>query len=112
MITKKCEWCEKEFTTKHNAQKFCNANCNRKAQNAKQYNAIKVCVCACCEKEFTTLRRRTYCSDECRLFADGRGKKERKKQKAAPKLTLAEVNARARAEGLTYAQYVAKYGLC
>lgn len=106
---KKCEWCDKPFEPTGNAQKFCSKNCARKAFNARMYNKEKVIVCENCGKEFTTFRRKTYCSDECRLMSYGRVKKQRKKEPPKPKLTLAQVNAMARAEGLSYGQYMTKF---
>jgi ribosomal protein L20 len=52
-----------------------------------------------------------YCCTECRkeaaLSRTISGRKKRAKRKAH---ALAEINAAARSEGLTYGQYVAKYG--
>lgn len=52
-----------------------------------------------------------YCCTECRkeaaLSRTISGRKKRAKKRAA---ALAEINAAARSEGLTYGQYVAKYG--
>ena len=108
---KNCEWCEKPYEPTGNAQKYCCTNCNRKAHNARMYNKDKVCICEVCEKEFTTLRRKSYCSNACRMVANGRGLKEKKaaQKKTKPKMTLAQVNALARAEGLTYGQYMARH---
>lgn len=56
---------------------------------------------------FESDRKKKYCSDDCRIRAYRKSLARRKK----PKLTLAEVNALARAEGLNYGLYVAKYDL-
>ncbi len=77
--------------------------------------------CLICGWQLTGTQSK-YCSDECRREAaamkqaekNERYKKphavERKKAKK-PLLSLAQVNELARAEGLNYGQYCAKYGL-
>lgn len=106
---KTCEWCDKKFEPKGNAQKFCSKSCAKKAFNARMYNKEKVVVCEECGKEFTTFRRKIYCSAECRLMSYGRIKKVKKTVQTKPQMTLAQVNAMARAEGLSYGQYMTKF---
>lgn len=86
--------------------------------------------CGWCGKEYDSGRKNTkYCCDECRKAAAVKGKKEREKkyrkrrvEEAKKKLnrnrkpnaeglSLSEVNALAREEGLTYGKYLAKHGL-
>jgi hypothetical protein len=76
---------------------------------ASRYSVEKICVCENCGKEFTTMRRKSYCSNECRFEANGQKRKKANQMKFKPKYTLAQVNALARAEGLTYGQYMARY---
>lgn len=82
-----------------------------------------------CGKALTG-RQRSYCSSECRRQAIKKQKAEYRKaydvqfkkpkaEATTPKKRgrqkktdpIAEINAKARAEGLTYGQYVGKYGL-
>ena len=110
--TKKvCPCCGEEFETKksengnsRNAQKYCSPQCRKKY--ASRAYELKDCTCRWCGKDFKAPKRRKYCSDECRLYANGRGKRKSKTNK-----TLIEVAQLAHKEGLTYGQYVAKYGL-
>ena len=82
----------------------------------------KVCNCAYCGKTFIPKNsKQKYCSVACR---DKNKKKrikenpdkytyyrERKTRRKAKGTDLGRINEKARAEGLTYGQYVAKYGL-
>jgi ribosomal protein L20 len=82
--------------------------------------------CKWCGSEYQTERKNTrYCSDECRKASEKKAKKEterryqeRKLEKArkrlkldADRLSISDVNALARAEGLTYGKYLAKHGM-
>ena len=74
-----------------------------------------------CGKDFEASGKRAFCSDECRKIAQKKRTAEAdagyKKYKAPkrkitkPKLSIAQINELARAEGLNYGQYVGKYGL-
>lgn len=109
---KACEWCGKAFETIHNGQKYCSAECGKEMYKVRMYKTERVLVCGWCEKEFVSMRKKTYCSNECRYEANGRKRKQTaKSKKTKPKFTLAQVNAMARAEGLSYGQYMAKYSL-
>ena len=79
--------------------------------------------CRHCKKEFeTALPHKAFCCDRCRLEAvSERRKLEHKKKKPEEKkpektqvkgyMTLEEVAKAARAEHLTYGQYVTKHGI-
>jgi ribosomal protein L20 len=82
--------------------------------------------CEWCKKDFEPPRRCTkYCSSECRKAAVAKAATERaekrklkdlenarkKLERNADKLSISEVNALAREEGLTYGKYLAKHGL-
>ena len=102
-VIKECEWCGKEFVRRRNSQKYCSAKCRNANRNHRLYDEGKTCLI--CLKPLPKGRSK-YCSDEC--F---------KKIKTVPKFTptekkstIAEINAKARAEGLSYGQYMAKYG--
>ena len=105
-----CPVCGKVFARTYNAQKFCSIKCRDKAYRNSRAPKRVVLECLWCGKEFETDRRRKYCCDKCRQKANNS-----LKRKPAPRkkvnLTLAKINELARAEGLNYGQYVAKYGL-
>ena len=67
-------------------------------------------LCGNCRKPLAQSKRK-YCCNACRLEYESlktiSGRSRRAKKRAS---ALAEVNAAARSEGLTYGQYVAKYG--
>ena len=102
-VIKNCEWCGKEFEGKKGVQKFCSAKCRNANRRHLLCREEKTCVI--CYKVLPKGRSK-YCSDEC--F---------KQIKTVPKFTptekkstIAEINAKARAEGLSYGQYMTKYG--
>lgn len=115
--TQACEWCGEPFVAIRYNQKCCTRECAYELYKARVYKTEKTCICGYCEKEFKTMRKRTYCSSECRIAANGQKQRvadrklKAKRDKSKPKFTLAQVNAMARAEGLTYGQYMAKYSL-
>lgn len=119
-----CQNCGKEFAQKfRSSEKFCSTFC-RKFYHRQEKPAYK--VCEICGKGFEGKAQR-YCSPECRYQAQlerqraykvnfkkpqAEVKEEHKKKRGRKKkLSLAEINELARAEGLNYGQYVAKYGL-
>ena len=78
-------------------------------------------ACPVCGKKFRPIRTQVYCGGECAYKAKIRREEARnseykkyvaptRKQKK-PKLTLAQINELARAEGLNYGAYCAKHGL-
>lgn len=102
--------CGKTFITDKNAKKYCSEKCYRMANRKKYIEKITEQTCAFCGKTFSHSKKKKYCSDLCRQKANGRGLgKPRKKGK--PSMTIEQVAVAARAEGLSYGQYVAKYGL-
>ena len=116
IITKICKCCGKPFETDKNSQGLCSQECRIESIKTKQkeYHMRKrlsqTQICDYCGKEFHNGRRRQYCSNECRLAANGRGDiKQYEIKKIKPKLSIGEVNKLAREEGLTYGEYCAKY---
>lgn len=109
-----CKQCGKEFERGkgigNNARKYCSDKCRRKywrdSDNRVKYHIPKTCTCAWCGIVFEAEQKRSYCCYECRI-ASYRGKSLRKSN--AEK--IAKINQLARDEGLSYGQYVAKYGL-
>ncbi len=70
----------------------------------------KTAICPVCQTVFEPKSASKYCSAKCRLKANGR-MSPKPRQRKKPSLSLAQINELARAEGLNYGQYVAKYGL-
>lgn len=67
--------------------------------------------CVICNKPLP-MSRTKYCSNQCRIDDRAKGGKKAKLKQAKKKAAeFADINEAARAEGLTYGQYVAKYGL-
>lgn len=105
---KKCPVCGKAFTAEKNGIKFCSPECKKKASGTPQKK-----TCEYCMAELPPFRKK-YCSDECYLMANGIRKDRTGKfryKKTKRKLPIADINEKARAEGLTYGQYVAKYNI-
>ena len=81
-VVKTCAWCGKEFVRQKGAQKFCSVRCRN---------------------ESTTKRVTEY----CRQY---RRSKRPRKGDLSNREKLAEINQKAREEGLTYGQYMQKHG--
>ena len=104
-----CPVCGKEFIRETNAQVYCSEKCRRIYNRRKPMNDnLKEYTCAYCGKTFKWDRKKTYCSDECRLQANGRRQRKPRKPKCLP---MHEIEELARKENLSYGQVVAKYGL-
>ena len=110
----KCPWCGKEFERKQSAQKYCCAECRKKAgkhvmrQNQmRQYKSSKLFECGWCGLMFESKTKEEYCCEECRKKAENRKKKRAKKKT----LSLEEVAVLSREAGLSYGEYVMKYRL-
>lgn len=132
----KCLNCGKDFkfTFRASSRKYCSRECcisyNNKMtrEKAKRHGVKKETHCVICGKELTG-RQRAYCSPGCSYqskinYLKDRNKDEYKKPKAEVKEepkrkrgrpkkvpTINDINALAKAEGLTYGQYCAKHGL-
>ena len=119
-----CLNCGKEIKTTFREQttKFCSKECCQIFHRLKKYYKK---YCKICGKELEKPKR-DYCSPECvKQARDERRAKEReeckkpkaevkepkKRDRPKKKLTLAQINELARAEGLNYGQYCAKHKL-
>ena len=81
----------------------------------------RVRTCEMCGNKFVGRPNKKYCSEECRKKGAAEYNRKRSEERQKPKvenkkpksklraLTIEQINRRARAEGLTYGQYVAKY---
>lgn len=106
----KCKICGKEFEKNSHCQIYCSANCRNKGKLEKMKEArqreaktrIKekpIAFCRSCHKAFTpNSKYKAYCSDECRKT----GKKPYRKNT----VSVGEINAKARAAGMSYGKYV------
>lgn len=111
MLKKVCPVCGKIYYTDANASKYCSNECFKKIRSKKK-TPRRSCVCKGCGKTFASKRRKSYCSEKCRMYANGRGAAVYiKKEKVKPRYTISQVAAMANAEGLTYGNYVRKYNL-
>lgn len=119
-----CNFCGKEFESRHPAVQYCSKSCKNKAQRRRRRQREAAArgyvyhrVCRHCKKEFDVHDHRVnYCSVECRSkaakeyrvvynrrYAEKVAEREEKK-KAIP--SLSEVARLAREQGLTYGQYM------
>lgn len=122
-----CLYCGKHLKIifREKIRKFCSDSCKNKYHAQLRKNKTKYCLE--CGKKLEGGQRK-YCCEECRYKAQLKRQQAERDQCKKPKaeenpeakkrgrprkhgLTLAEINARAREEGLNYGQYVAKYGL-
>lgn len=121
----KCIYCGKEFKETHGSQKYCSDLCRNEYDKERQRKfreahkkPHEIVKCSECGNEFTAHHKGCKtCSPECANARIKRLKHERsaktkivKKNIHKPK-TLSKIAAAARAEHMTYGQYVAKYGL-
>ena len=110
----KCMICGEESGGR---RQICSEECRAKRrrrlyiENAK--TSLFIRECAVCGKEFTTNNPlKDTCNKKCAMkYANRNAKPKRIKQIEQPKLSIAEVNAEARKQGLTYGQYVLRRGL-
>lgn len=117
-----CKYCGKEMQVSFRQKVFCSKECSKAYYNRKgRINK----ECQICGNELTG-KQRSYCSQKCankakriQLYEYHKDQYKKPKAEATPKKSgrrkktdpIAEINAKARAEGLSYGQYVGKYGL-
>lgn len=110
--TKICPICNREFATNQNAKKFCTEWCRKKARKSDIGPQYKQCTCAWCGITFSSPRRKLYCSNECRLFANGRYSLTKPQPvHKKPTMSLEQTVALARLAGMTYGEYVQKHNI-
>ncbi len=107
MITRICKSCGKSFTTNANARMYCNSQC-AKAEKKKQ-PILWTYTCCWCGQKFKAERKRKYCTEDCRLTANGRKKTGLMLER--PDLSLTDVARLAKEEGLSYGKYCLKHDL-
>ena len=57
------------------------------------------------------MRKKTYCSEDCRLYANARKSEKKEVYSLKPTMTLAQVARLATECGMTYGKYVEKFGI-
>ena len=128
--------CGKEFAPRAGNQQYCSVRCQlcnqaveKKLQIAlreaerKEEKLRRICENPKCFKEFIASRgNQRYCCEACSKHVQYLAKKQRdfearnnpsakyKPRGTKPRISLAEANALARAEGLSYGRYYNKYG--
>lgn len=111
---KQCEHCGIDLPK--GRTKYCSKKCSD-AAFSKMNRKNK--ICEVCGKELVE-RQKFYCSPECAKEARRSNKNEQcRKPKSEPKkkgrpkkvVSVVEICKRAKEEGLTYGQYVGKYGM-
>ena len=128
-MVKVCSICGKTFETNVSGKKTCSEECA--AISKKRYNDAKnararvatrerigIKICATCGKEFSANHpAKVCCSPDCqrvreRELAKASWKKEalREKKIKSSEKAIIDINAKAKAMGLSYGQYVARYG--
>ena len=107
-----CPTCGKEFE-RIGAKKFCSVKCRKKYNSQKpkseEYKSPKLFECGWCGLFFQSRKKEEYCCDECRKKGENRKRKRAKKKFGLNSIDAIAIAARK--EGLSYGQYVAKYGL-
>lgn len=120
-----CVHCGNPLKTTFKKQpKFCSEKCRNRYYYLLARGQEKR-LCVVCGADLKGNRKK-YCSDKCRQKAEAirlhekrkadyeeykSFKKIRPKKRTKPKMSLNEVMKRAKVEGLTYGQFVAKYKL-
>lgn len=88
---KPCKVCGKLFKPFRSTHVYCSGDCNRKVERQRYRNSLK----------YNAEKQREYKAK----------KKLEKAEKERVKNALVEIAIKAREEGLTYGQYVAKYNI-
>lgn len=106
-MTRICKRCGKEFSTEKNAQKFCSPKCAKtNLYFSKKQTEFK---CAYCGKTFTSENKKKYCSENCRLIANGRRNPQQKKRKQKNFMSIEEVARASREMNMSAGEYMVKY---
>lgn len=116
-----CKYCGKEMQVSFRHRVFCSDECSKayyKRASRKNKNC-EICggalvgnqrkYCSACKAIAKSKYEYEYHKDQYKKpKVEATPKKRGRRKKITP---IAEINAKARAEGLTYGQYVGKYGL-
>jgi predicted nucleic acid-binding Zn ribbon protein len=91
-----------------NRKKYCSIECRNKAYIKSDKPKIYY-SCEWCGVSLPKDSTNKYCSEDCERRATGY-KEPKKRGRKKKVLSLTEINKLAQAKGLTYGQYIAKYG--
>ena len=94
-----CKVCGQDFKKSKKSWVFCSDECRSK--NKRKSNAKYEYECECCHQIFkSAIEGKKFCSERCRKIG--------KKKKI---MSIEEIAKAARKEGITYGEYVRKYGV-
>ena len=108
---KVCKYCDKSFSAQNRSREYCSDTCRGRAHYHYQRKVPEKRSCPSCKKEFmqkTVVQ--IYCSRNCQNMHYREVVKQESKEKAKKEVkigSLADVNNKARAIGMTYGQYMA-----
>mgnify|MGYP003314736900 CR=1 FL=1 len=128
-MVRTCVECGKTFLTHVPSKKTCSDECAnmRRRRYAIERNAerrqatrerLGTRICLTCGKEFAPSNsNKVCCSSECQKVRDrelvnasNRSIRQRNKKAKSSEQQINDINAKAKAMGLSYGQYVARYG--
>ena len=96
-----CRTCGIKFKLDATHKVYCSAECRIEGE-AKDNRRVHMCTCLTCGTIFRAVSDNIkYCSDKC----------DKSKQKTQSILSVNEVARRAKEEGISYGEYVAKYNI-
>lgn len=103
-----CPVCNKAFIGA-NCAKYCSAKCRKTAARKRKQKEVaeRILICAYCGATFQSAKKRKYCE----LCQEKNRRKRKPRERVKPKLSIEEVAKLSREEGLSYGEYVKKYGL-
>lgn len=99
--TASCRTCGIKFKPDSTHKVYCSTECRIEGE-AKDNRRIHMCTCLTCGTIFKAVSDNIkYCSEQC----------DKSKRKTQSKLSVIEVARRAKDEGMSYGEYVAKYNI-
>lgn len=103
-----CPVCNKAFIGANSAT-YCSAKCRKTAAKKRKQKEIaeRRLTCAYCGAVFQSAKKRKYCE----LCQEKDRRKRKPRERVKPKLYIEDIAKLSRGEGLSYGEYVKKYGL-
>ena len=102
-----CKMCGDEFTRTSNSNKYCD-KCKKRIKERKKAKKIYTCQCKNCGKIFDSKTKKDYCNTACEESYNQINKPVAKTVNGGK--SLDEMAKLCRMEGLSYGQYLTKYG--
>ncbi len=106
---KKCPVCGEALKPKSGQITYCSKECRNKNSAEQRKKPKTNYSCEWCGASLPKGSTVKYCSEDCESRATG-NKEPKKRGRKKKVLSLTEINKLAQAKGLTYGQYIAKYG--